>query len=402
MDDIRQQEYEATRLIQEERFDEAVALLEAVLRQDADNVNAWWLMANAVDTPEDARAALTRVLDLNPSHAKARGMLDRLNQLYPQPLPPEPTPRVETPEPPSEAPWGFEEEPPPEVREPAGIAEESPAEALTQMGAVEDPFAFETSAFDRPEAPTGPADAEPTGRRPPSEEALATAVEAPPMEALPPEAPHGEPDEALFAFEEDIFADEGEIAEDTFFEELEAEEAAEAEEPAARKGGCRLLTLLLFLLLAIIVVSGVVTVWVLLRDRPSIPAGPTADPVLATLNENHVGALTGAGRALEALGFAFSGARFERTEAGPALIGVFCWQISPGLVDTVHEAMRVVTEQAVLIDEGLEALGVEMVRCDDISDVVYSAVTTVGQAADYYINQDSTEADFRATWLTGP
>jgi len=77
---------QAYRLIQDERLEEAVAILRPVVAAEPDNADAWWLMANAVSDPEEAREALQRVLAANPNHVEARSLLDRLNELYP-PLP---------------------------------------------------------------------------------------------------------------------------------------------------------------------------------------------------------------------------------------------------------------------------------------------------------------------------
>jgi hypothetical protein len=83
MEEINQKLREAIALINDERFDEALPLLEDVLREDSNNVQALWLVANAVDTPDDARGALERIVALDPGHEQAQGMLDQLNQMYP-------------------------------------------------------------------------------------------------------------------------------------------------------------------------------------------------------------------------------------------------------------------------------------------------------------------------------
>jgi tetratricopeptide (TPR) repeat protein len=80
---IREQLEEAYELIQQEQLDEATAFLKPILDDNPDNADAWWLMANAVSEPRDARRALVNVLKNNPRHTKAREMLDKLNELYP-------------------------------------------------------------------------------------------------------------------------------------------------------------------------------------------------------------------------------------------------------------------------------------------------------------------------------
>jgi hypothetical protein len=62
---------------------QAVSILRAVLRNDRDNADAWWLMANALAEPDDVREALENVLRLRPANTKAQAMLDKLNARYP-------------------------------------------------------------------------------------------------------------------------------------------------------------------------------------------------------------------------------------------------------------------------------------------------------------------------------
>ena len=61
----------------------AEALLRRIVADDADNADAWWLLANAVDDPDDIREALDHVLRLRPDHAKAQLMLKRTNARFP-------------------------------------------------------------------------------------------------------------------------------------------------------------------------------------------------------------------------------------------------------------------------------------------------------------------------------
>ena len=75
--------YEAT-----ERGDKSFArqVLEEVLSSDADIEPAWYLYAHIATNREDAVHSLKQVLELNPSHIRARQELDRLQKpQYPQP-----------------------------------------------------------------------------------------------------------------------------------------------------------------------------------------------------------------------------------------------------------------------------------------------------------------------------
>lgn len=58
---------------------EAVPIVQNVLRQERENVHAWWLLANIVDNEDRQRKCLERVLVLNPAHAGASKMLKQLD-----------------------------------------------------------------------------------------------------------------------------------------------------------------------------------------------------------------------------------------------------------------------------------------------------------------------------------
>ncbi len=70
-------------LIGQDRLDDAAAVLRPLLIDEPSNADVWWLWANAVTEPEDARHALQRVLQLEPEHGSAEQLLERLNELYP-------------------------------------------------------------------------------------------------------------------------------------------------------------------------------------------------------------------------------------------------------------------------------------------------------------------------------
>lgn len=74
---------EAFELIKSGKKSQAVDLLLPVLKADEDNADAWWLIANALEEPDEIREALENVLRLQPQREKARQMLERLNQRFP-------------------------------------------------------------------------------------------------------------------------------------------------------------------------------------------------------------------------------------------------------------------------------------------------------------------------------
>ncbi len=82
----RSQLERAYSLIQQEQMYEALGILEPLLAKDPNNIDAWWLMANAVSEPQAARRALDNVLRLDPNRADARHLLDELNAAVSEPV----------------------------------------------------------------------------------------------------------------------------------------------------------------------------------------------------------------------------------------------------------------------------------------------------------------------------
>lgn len=83
MSSTNQQLQQAYDLIKAGKKAQAVKILASIVTIDEDNPNAWWLMANASELPEDIREALEHVLRLKPNDIKAQNMLSRLNERYP-------------------------------------------------------------------------------------------------------------------------------------------------------------------------------------------------------------------------------------------------------------------------------------------------------------------------------
>lgn len=87
----------AYRLIREGNKQEAVRILTPIVRADPQNADAWWLLANAVDNPEQKRRALERVLRLRPEDERAQRMYANLQNPAPQARrAPPPSPAVES------------------------------------------------------------------------------------------------------------------------------------------------------------------------------------------------------------------------------------------------------------------------------------------------------------------
>ena len=76
----------AYRLIKRDQPEEAQAIIRPILDADPANVHAWWLLAYAVDDPNEVRHALNQVLELDPNYSnapKAREMLAALDEQFP-------------------------------------------------------------------------------------------------------------------------------------------------------------------------------------------------------------------------------------------------------------------------------------------------------------------------------
>jgi hypothetical protein len=77
---------QAYRLIREGNKPEAVRLLTPIVRAEPLNADAWWLLANALDNPDQKRKALEQVLKLRPNDDAAQRMYDRLQPTSSAPL----------------------------------------------------------------------------------------------------------------------------------------------------------------------------------------------------------------------------------------------------------------------------------------------------------------------------
>lgn len=82
-DALRAQLVQAYNLIKQGNRQAAEELLIGVLRDHADNADAWWLLANTLTDPNEQREALQEVLQLRPGDDKARKMIEKINALHP-------------------------------------------------------------------------------------------------------------------------------------------------------------------------------------------------------------------------------------------------------------------------------------------------------------------------------
>lgn len=110
------------------RPDDAVPLLEPLVADDPDNLDAWWMLVHAFSDPQDARRALSNVLRLDPDYPGAAALMETLNEKYPAPRVRQ-IEAVSAPETMPEAPQALPEPPPsaPSVREQVKAAQPPPA-----------------------------------------------------------------------------------------------------------------------------------------------------------------------------------------------------------------------------------------------------------------------------------
>lgn len=84
---------------------QAITILKRIIQEKPDEANAWWLLANAVEDPQQRRVALQRAITFDPTHQQARAALAKLTGEMPAmaapPIAPAPTSRsAPMPEPP--------------------------------------------------------------------------------------------------------------------------------------------------------------------------------------------------------------------------------------------------------------------------------------------------------------
>lgn len=69
---------QAITLAKEGKRQEAGRVVRAVLKQDPNNIDAWWMMANLLEDRDKALKCVEKVLEINPNHRPARKKLQEL------------------------------------------------------------------------------------------------------------------------------------------------------------------------------------------------------------------------------------------------------------------------------------------------------------------------------------
>jgi cytochrome c-type biogenesis protein CcmH/NrfG len=57
----------------------AKKLLDSILREDRTNSRAWYLLSQVTERPEEAKAYLKKVLEIDPQNSQASEMLKRIS-----------------------------------------------------------------------------------------------------------------------------------------------------------------------------------------------------------------------------------------------------------------------------------------------------------------------------------
>ncbi len=317
---ILEQAYQS---IQHERFDEARALLQPILH-DTSDPDAWWLWANAVTEPAEARRALEVVLELEPGHDQARNFLARLDALYP--VAPESVQSQALAEPLYQL---------PEEHEVAPVSEAFASETIDD--------ALETTAFDEDQLPeireldfTGPA---------PREEDEEDFIDWPVEEPAP---------------------------------ELEPSVPIPSVAPPAQKRTPWLRNLLVSLAL---VALAIVVALAVLNSRQDLPAASTATPQLAVLEPSETmrtvleAASTGVTAAAGMLG-GEPEAQLVLYEEAQTLVIRVCRGAGPDLAGALNQAMELAARYGISAQDELGYVGASLVNCarDDMLIEAFASI----------------------------
>ncbi|NJL93672.1 MAG: tetratricopeptide repeat protein [Anaerolineae bacterium] len=359
----------AYELIYQDRVDEALAILRPITQAQPDNRDAWWLTANAASDPRDARRALVTVLKLDPSHTKARGQLDSLNEMYP-PRDDELAMMLELPDPEPEPAWPTAEGT--QVSSPTAAVPTDEIDALFGNLSKTPVPGSNTSAFDFGD------------------------------DALPPAPKATE-------------ADWGKELEGDPFADLLKEDGAEK---PRQSGGGRRRTLLLVAVALVLVVALVGGLLLLsssdgedeasIADATLLPA--VADPgALVALDPADQPALINlrdvtTTNAQTVLG-SEAGAVLVETPEGAVLVVRLCGEPSPRLPALASTAIRIAARQAATqpaVHDVLSGVGVSVEDCRNANDTLYRATAPLEAALTFVADAATDEASaftaFQARW----
>lgn len=356
-DAIQSKLQEAYELIRQERFEEAQIVLQPVIFGNP-SADAWWLWANAVTEPEDARHALRKVLEVDPQHDQANAFLRQLDTLYP---------------------------------------------AVTE--ADEESFIVgEAADFDDL---YGDTDAQP------AVEADIPAVLPPDFE--PAEAPDAEAVEELAEIKQldiatDTGADEGAVDFSGWLEDLADSETAQEEttevQPDAAETPRRSYLLRNLLLVTILLVVGIGLAYLVLSLQSPVATTSPAESVftdLAEPSDTLQSVMEAAQRGAEAEAVVLGGepeAKLVIFDDDAALLVRVCRGAEADLPTAMDSAMALAARYGISAQDELMHVGATLVNCDR-QDTLLEAFTSIEDAAEYASGSLSAEA-FRLSWTMTP
>ena len=382
MSDTHEKLREAYQLALQDHIEEAQRILRPILEVEPNNVQAWWILAHAVETPAEARAALEKVLELDPNFDKAdkaREMLRQIEEQFPEAAAAEETPSA------------FTEDLDELFGETADAAPAFADDTLDQYGVIDESFfseeddlaefeaVFDSEAFEIDEEIETGADF--LSELSESEEGETEVVPTREEQAL-----------------RDLFS-----APETL-PELDDEQLAAQEERAGRKRS-GVLTLLGVVVLTALIAGAAVWAWLNFFSGAGAE-DPGALTALETSSLQETSAISSTKQALDRANLGQARQAFiAETSLGRTLFVEFCREPSPTLADDINRAMRIVLEQAPAVEGVVDAVGVSINRCQAPQhDTLFRATVALPDALRYQSEVSAQDeigwAEFQQYWHT--
>ncbi len=379
-DATRSQLEQAYRLIQKEDLDNAIAILRPITASQPDNADAWWLLANAVNDPNEAHQALSNVVRLKPNHPEANDLLAKLNAEFPSLASGGSTGT------------GFSDDDPgfddifntPASAAPAPAAAPSfssddldallndkyPSQSDSSRGGfssqnVDDMFGSD-APFDDPFASSGPQfvqdpDLEPgAGKR-----------------SKPPKPQR-----------------EGRPKPVRVTRDKPPADALDLERRANRRPN-PVLIIAVLLVLAILVGGGFVGANLLGLFGTPAPSTPTIDPVQQAL----VTTITTANAQIAASGFQNPKTAVVPSDLGNTLTVQLCTTGGPDLQNKIYKVMDIMATFAAGIRDRIKGVGVQFVSCNNPGTWLYRAVAPIDAVVAYVDGGRKDTRTFHAAWV---
>jgi hypothetical protein len=402
MDSKLEQAYD---LIRQERLDEALVILEPILQTDPDNTDAWWLYANAVQEPEEARSALQRVLILEPEHQPAQELLIQLNELYPALAEAEIASSSFMDQ--TDV-TSFHEEEEPAAALPPDLPEDLPdVPDLPEEPGFDDLEDFDDfDNFDDVDDDATPAEPAPAIRSL-NAESSSTA----PAVDLAAVWDQDDPDLDLPDFgEEPDFMDD----------DTDRQTASEAADSVERRSRPRSILRSVLILLLIVLVGVLVVALIPRITAPAVPgttpvaAEPTTDSMASNsmagdeeaAGEDELAASEDVQTVLEAVTSAANAqsdllggeadAMYELRNGLPTIVIQVCRPAGTDISSSMDIAMDIAARFGLTVQDEIGAVGADLVNCER-NDELLSATVAIDHAASY-ANGLLTPNDFRQTW----